>query len=68
MWTTDKTTIPQIDPELLARSQALNFLPGSPREGDIKEEDDDWAADYISFTIWSSFYKLCTDLILYFAL
>ena len=41
MWTTDEITIPQIDPELLAGSQALNFLPGSPREGDIEVEDDD---------------------------
>ena len=68
MQTTDEIIIPQIDPELLAGSQALNFLPGSPGEGDIKEEDDDQAADYISFTMQSSFYKLCTDLILYFVL
>ena len=41
MQTTDEIIIPQIDPELLAGSQVLNFLPGSPREGDIKEEDND---------------------------
>jgi hypothetical protein len=60
---TEEIIIPQIDPELLGRSQAVNYLPGSrgipgspgsTRESDIKgqeEEDDDWAADYISFTI-----------------
>jgi hypothetical protein len=54
MWTTDEIIIPQIDPELLAGSQAVNYIPGSPGEGDIvgqEEEDDDWAADYISFTM-----------------
>jgi hypothetical protein len=33
MWTTDEIKIPQIDPELLVRSQPVNYLPGSPGEG-----------------------------------
>jgi hypothetical protein len=42
MWTADEIIIPQIDPELLARSQAVNYLPGSPGEGNIvgQEEED----------------------------
>jgi len=49
---TEEIIIPQIDPELLGRSQAVNYLPGSrgipgspgsTRESDIKgqEEEDD---------------------------
>ena len=41
MWTTDEITIPQIDPELLAGSQAVNYLPGSPGEGDIVGQEEE---------------------------
>jgi hypothetical protein len=54
MWSVEEIIIPQIDPELLAGSQAVNHSPRSTRDSDIigqEEEDDDWAADYISFTI-----------------
>jgi hypothetical protein len=53
---TEEIIIPQIDPELLglAGSQVVNHSPRSTRDSDIigqEEEDDDWAADYISFTL-----------------
>jgi hypothetical protein len=54
IWSTEEIIIPQIDPELLAGSQAVGHSPRSTRGSDIigqEEEDDDWAADYISFTI-----------------